>query len=183
MRKVLALALAASLSLVGIGFAQAANPKAGTKCAKANLKVTYSGKTFTCVKRVKLWSGMQAYQLQSQLQVRQSLKVFSALKEVRPQKMQIKLPSTALRVAMERVHGVHRASKVLVEVQERVVEVQERVVEVQEPQLHYHHAQLHFFKRRLTYQRSHRFFIRGRSEAEITKPMVVLVLIMQPIIR
>ena len=53
MRKVLALALAASLSLVGIGFAQAANPKAGTKCAKIKQKVTYSGKTFTCVKKGK----------------------------------------------------------------------------------------------------------------------------------
>ena len=53
MRKIIALFLTASLSLVGIGFAQAANPKAGTKCAKANQKVTYSGKTFTCVKKGK----------------------------------------------------------------------------------------------------------------------------------
>jgi hypothetical protein len=53
MRKVLALALAVSLSLVGIGFAQAANPKAGTKCAKIKQKVTYSGKSFTCVKKGK----------------------------------------------------------------------------------------------------------------------------------
>ena len=53
MRKIIALVLTASLSLVGIGFAQAANPKAGTKCAKVNQKVTYSGKTFTCVKKGK----------------------------------------------------------------------------------------------------------------------------------
>lgn len=53
MRKVLALSLAASLSLVGIGFAQAANPKAGTKCAQIKQKVTYSGKSFTCVKKGK----------------------------------------------------------------------------------------------------------------------------------
>ena len=51
MRKIIALVLTASLSLVGVGFAQAANPKAGTKCAKVNQKVTYSGKTFTCVKK------------------------------------------------------------------------------------------------------------------------------------
>jgi len=50
MRKTVALVLTASLSLVGIGFAQAANPKAGTKCPTANQKVTYSGKTFTCIK-------------------------------------------------------------------------------------------------------------------------------------
>jgi hypothetical protein len=59
---------------------------------------------------------MQAYQLQSQPQERQSLKVFSALKEVRPQKMQMETFFTALKVEMERVHGVHRASKVPVEV-------------------------------------------------------------------
>jgi hypothetical protein len=53
MRKIIALILIGSLSLVGIGFAQAANPKAGTKCATANQKVTYSGKTFTCVKKGK----------------------------------------------------------------------------------------------------------------------------------
>ena len=53
MRKIIALILTASLSLVGIGFAQAANPKAGTKCSTANQKVTYSGKTFTCVKKGK----------------------------------------------------------------------------------------------------------------------------------
>ena len=53
MRKFIALVLTASLSLIGIGFAQAANPKAGTKCAKVNQKVTYSGKTFTCVKKGK----------------------------------------------------------------------------------------------------------------------------------
>ena len=60
---------------------------------------------------------MQAYLLQSQLQVRQSLKVFSALKEVRQQKMQTEIPSIALKVEMEKVRGVHKASKVLVEVQ------------------------------------------------------------------
>ena len=49
----IALVLTASLSLVGIGFAQAANPKAGTKCSTAKQKVTYSGKTFTCVKKGK----------------------------------------------------------------------------------------------------------------------------------
>jgi hypothetical protein len=53
MRKMIALVLTASLSLVGIGFAQAANPKAGTKCSTAKQKVTYSGKTFTCVKKGK----------------------------------------------------------------------------------------------------------------------------------
>ena len=53
MRKIIALILIGSLSLVGIGFAQAANPKVGTKCATANQKVTYSGKTFTCVKKGK----------------------------------------------------------------------------------------------------------------------------------
>jgi len=53
MRKVIALVLTASLSLVGIGFAQAANPKAGTKCSTAKQVVTYSGKTFTCVKKGK----------------------------------------------------------------------------------------------------------------------------------
>ena len=53
MRRIIALVLAASLSLVGIGFAQAANPKAGTKCSTAKQKVTYSGKTFTCVKKGK----------------------------------------------------------------------------------------------------------------------------------
>jgi len=53
MRKIIALALAASLSLVGIGFAQAANPKAGAKCATVKKKVTYSGKIFTCVKKGK----------------------------------------------------------------------------------------------------------------------------------
>ena len=53
MRKIIALVLTASLSFVGIGFAQAANPKAGTKCAKVNQQVTYSGKTFTCVKKGK----------------------------------------------------------------------------------------------------------------------------------
>jgi len=112
MRKIIALFLTASLSLVGIGFAQAANPKAGTKCAKVNQKVTYSGKTFTCVKKVNLWSGMQVYLLQSQLQERLSRKVLSALKEVHLQKMQKETLSTALRAAMERVHGVRRASKV-----------------------------------------------------------------------
>jgi len=49
----IALVLTASLSLVGIGFAQAANPKAGTKCSTAKQKVTYSGKIFTCVKKGK----------------------------------------------------------------------------------------------------------------------------------
>lgn len=53
MRKIIALALTASLSLVGIGFAHAANPKAGTKCSTANQKVTYNGKTFTCLKKGK----------------------------------------------------------------------------------------------------------------------------------
>ncbi|CAB4537584.1 unannotated protein [freshwater metagenome] len=53
MRKIIALVLTASLSFVGIGFAQAANPKAGTKCSTANQKVTFSGKTFTCVKKGK----------------------------------------------------------------------------------------------------------------------------------
>jgi hypothetical protein len=53
MRKMIALVLTASLSLVGIGFAQAANPKDGTKCSTAKQKVTYSGKTFTCVKKGK----------------------------------------------------------------------------------------------------------------------------------
>jgi hypothetical protein len=53
MRKIIALALTASLSLVGIGFAHAANPKAGTKCSTANQKATKSGKTFTCVKKGK----------------------------------------------------------------------------------------------------------------------------------
>jgi hypothetical protein len=74
---------------------------------------------------------MQAYQLQSQPQERQSLKVFSALKEARPQKMQKETISIALGAAMERVHGVRRVSKVLVEVQEPVVAVpvQEPVVE------------------------------------------------------
>jgi hypothetical protein len=80
---------------------------------------------------------MQAYQLQSQLQERQSLKVFSALKEARPQKMQKETFFTAQKVEMERVHGVRRVSKVLVEVQEPVVAVpvQGPVVEVpvQEP--------------------------------------------------
>jgi hypothetical protein len=80
---------------------------------------------------------MQAYQLQSQLQERQSLKVFSALKEARPQQMQKETLSIALRAAMERVHGVRRVSKVLVAAQGPVVEVpvQEPVVEVpvQEP--------------------------------------------------
>jgi hypothetical protein len=79
---------------------------------------------------------MQANQLQSQPQEsqpqeRQSLKVFSALKEARPQKMQKETISIALGAAMERVHGVRRVSKVLVEVQEPVVAVpvQEPVVE------------------------------------------------------
>jgi hypothetical protein len=53
MRKIIALALTASLSLVGIGFAHAANPKAGTKCSTANQKATQAGKTFTCVKKGK----------------------------------------------------------------------------------------------------------------------------------
>jgi hypothetical protein len=53
MRKIVAFFLTASLSLVGIGFAQAANPTAGAKCSTANQKVTYSGKTFTCVKKGK----------------------------------------------------------------------------------------------------------------------------------
>jgi hypothetical protein len=53
MRKIIALALTASLSLVGIEFAHAANPKAGTKCSTANQKVTYNGKTFTCLKKGK----------------------------------------------------------------------------------------------------------------------------------
>ena len=53
MRKMFAFVLTVSLSLVGIGFAQAANPKAGTKCSTAKQKVTYSGKTFTCVKKGK----------------------------------------------------------------------------------------------------------------------------------
>jgi hypothetical protein len=66
---------------------------------------------------------MQAYQLQSQLQERQSLRVFSALKEVRPQKMQMETFFTAQKVEMERVHGVRRVSKVLVEAQEPVVAV------------------------------------------------------------
>jgi hypothetical protein len=65
---------------------------------------------------------LQSQPQESQPQERQSLKVFSALKEARPQKMQKETISIALGAAMERVHGVRRVSKVLVEVQEPVVE-------------------------------------------------------------
>jgi hypothetical protein len=71
---------------------------------------------------------MQVYLLQSQLQERQSLKVFSALKEVRPQKMQMETLSIALRAVMERVHGVRRVSKVPVVVP--VVDLVEALVPV-----------------------------------------------------
>jgi hypothetical protein len=76
---------------------------------------------------------MQVYLLQSQLQVRQSLKVFSALKEVRPQKMQKETLSIALKVEMERVHGVRRVSKVLVEAQEPAAVLVEALVLVVVP--------------------------------------------------
>jgi hypothetical protein len=82
---------------------------------------------------------MQVYLLQSQLQVRQSLKVFSALKEVRPQKMQKETLSIALKVEMERVHGVRRVSKVpvvvLVEAQEPAAVLVEALVPVVEETL------------------------------------------------
>jgi hypothetical protein len=47
--------------------------------------------------------------------------------------MQTEILSTALRVAMERVHGVHRASKVLVAVQEPAAVLVEALVLVVVP--------------------------------------------------
>lgn len=51
MRKVIALVLTASISLVGNGSAQAANPKAGVACSKLNQKTDFANKKFTCVKK------------------------------------------------------------------------------------------------------------------------------------
>ena len=51
MKRVLALALAATISVFGTSPAVAANPKAGAACTKLNQKVNFADKTFTCVKK------------------------------------------------------------------------------------------------------------------------------------
>jgi len=51
MKRVLALALAATISVFGTSTAFAANPKAGAACTKLNQKVNSADKTFTCVKK------------------------------------------------------------------------------------------------------------------------------------
>ncbi len=51
MKRVLALALAATISVFGASPAVAANPKAGAACTKLNQKVNFADKTFTCVKK------------------------------------------------------------------------------------------------------------------------------------
>lgn len=51
MKRVLALALAATISVFGTSPAVAANPKAGSACTKLNQKVNFADKTFTCVKK------------------------------------------------------------------------------------------------------------------------------------
>ncbi len=51
MKRVLALALAATISVFGTSPAAAANPKAGAACTKLNQKVNFADKTFTCVKK------------------------------------------------------------------------------------------------------------------------------------
>ena len=51
MKRVLALALAATISVFGTSPAVAANPKAGATCTKLNQKVNFADKTFTCVKK------------------------------------------------------------------------------------------------------------------------------------
>jgi hypothetical protein len=51
MKRVLALALAATISVFGTSPAVAANPKSGAACTKLNQKVNFADKTFTCVKK------------------------------------------------------------------------------------------------------------------------------------